>query len=117
MKHLLSFNSTVTVLFVSFNMLVIYDDLLSGQICCKLLSCPPCQKNTHKNLFVCLNIPCLNMGNETSTKTLPVLSDSVDKDDVVRLADGDFGGVRRESHVIDNVALLSILSKGYNESL
>lgn len=46
-------------------------------------------------------------------RTLPILPDPVDKDDVVGLSDGDFGGVRRERHVIDNIALLSILTKDY----
>lgn len=46
--------------------------------------------------------------------TLPILSDSVDKDDVVGLADGDFGGIRRERHVVDSVALFPILGDGHS---
>lgn len=48
-------------------------------------------------------------------RTLPILADSVDEDDVVGLADGDFGGVRWERHAVDNVALFSILTKDYNK--
>lgn len=44
-------------------------------------------------------------------RALPVLSDLVHKDDVVRLGHGDFGGVRRECHVIDDVALFPVLTK------
>lgn len=46
-------------------------------------------------------------------RTLPILSNSVDIDDVVWLADCNFGGVRRERHVIHDVALFSILSKDW----
>lgn len=53
------------------------------------------------------------MGDEISQTMLPVLSNSVDEDDVVGLADGDFGGVRWERHVIHNIALFSKLAKVY----
>lgn len=39
----------------------------------------------------------------------PLLSDPVDIDNVVRLANGDFGGVRGECHAFDHVALPPIL--------
>lgn len=48
---------------------------------------------------------------ENCSRMLPVLSDPVDKDDVVRLADGDLGGVRWEGHVVNHVALLAILTR------
>lgn len=48
---------------------------------------------------------------ESCSRMLPVLSDPVDKDDVVRLANGDLGGVRWEGHVVNHVALLAILTK------
>lgn len=39
----------------------------------------------------------------------PLLSDPVDIDNVIRLANGDFGGVRGECHAFDHVALPPIL--------
>lgn len=49
--------------------------------------------------------------NKDRKGAVPILSYSVDKDDVVRLADGDFSGVRGERHVIHNIAVLAILTK------
>ncbi len=59
---------------------------------------PPKRDNsTDKSLFACNSIRIkikFNMRDEISRRTLPILSNSVHKDDVVGLADGDFGGVR-----------------------
>lgn len=82
---------------------------------------PEREDNTNKNLFPCIHIDKtksrLIWEMKSAKRTLPILSYSVDKDDVVGLSDGDFGGVRWERHVIDNIALFSILTKDYKRLL
>lgn len=76
------------------------------QTCCRWSSCLPCERHRQ---------PSPPDEQQTTAgrtpRLVPILPDLVDEDDVVGLADGDFGGVRGERHGCDGVAVLPILTK------